>query len=586
MAVRLCEGWCRIRLILVASLLLFVCLVGVTLIQAQPQDGKSAVSPSSLPPVAPPAPAPDSGAPVGSGTQPAPQPVPMPASFPPPQRFTFTIDPKTPLKDLLPTPPRFSKPDRPALTEDLSRVPEIQFQSPLASDLNVVEATRQTAHTIARINFLNGKKTDGFLVALRKERADLLGLAFAMGDECRTRGERNRQLTNAVNLVRQCLRGDMSVNAEVRQFVSMTSGTVERVFVQAVPAVNPQPTGPGQPAPPSPGAAAPPAPPVPAVAAPPAPRPQSESFWENYITACANEDKNVSSVDREQLDHMTAARIAALMQILGPESPSLRRGLVKHLSGITHVEATRALARLTIFTAEDEVRLAAVDALKVRRERDYTSILLSGMRYPYPAVARRAADALVKLERHDLIPQLLEALDQSDPRAPETREFDGKKAAVVRELVRINHHRNCLLCHAPGNSGGVSSESLTAQVPVPSEPLPSPSDGYRNSSPDVVVRIDVTYLRQDFSLRQPVEDANPWPEMQRFDYLVRTRVLTEQEAETHRELFSNREPGVLSPYHKAALVALRELTGKDTEPTAEAWRKLLAIPRPKRTASF
>jgi hypothetical protein len=51
-------------------------------------------------------------------------------------------------------------------------------------------------------------------------------------------------------------------------------------------------------------------------------------------------------------------------------------------------------------------------------------------------------------------------------------------------------------------------------------------------------------------------------------------------------LFNKRESGVLSPYHKAALTALRELTGKDTEPTAEAWRKLLAMPRAKRTASF
>jgi hypothetical protein len=33
---------------------------------------------------------------------------------------------------------------------------------------------------------------------------------------------------------------------------------------------------------------------------------------------------------------------------------------------------------------------------------------------------------------------------------------------------------------------------------------------------------------------------------------------------------------VLSPYHKAAVGALRELTGKDAAPTAEAWRKLLA----------
>lgn len=502
--------------------------------------------------------------------------------MPPPLRFQFKIDPNTPLKELLPTPPESKKHTKPMLIEDLMRVPEIQFQAPLAAKLAVAEATKQTAHTIAKINFLNGKKNDGFLEALRQDRSDLHGLPFAMGDECRTKGERNRQLTNAVNLVRQCLQAPglttANMSVEVRQAVATTNGMIERVFL-TTPVAAPQPNGPGQPVPPVPA----PAPPV-AVAS--VPRPQADAFWESYHNACADEDKTISRVDREQVEHVTAARIAALMQILAPEAASLRLRLVKHLSGIVHVDATRALARLAIFSAEDEVRLAAVEALKVRRERDYTPILLSGLHYPYPAVARRAAEAIVKLERHDLIPQLLDVLDRPDPRTPEVQEVEGKKTTVVRELVRINHHRNCLLCHAPGNTSGMSGETLTAQVPVPSEPLPSPFDGYRNSSSDVLVRIDVTYLRQDFSLRQPVDEAGPWPEMQRFDFLVRTRVLTEEEAEAHRDLLNKREPGVLSPYHRAALIALRELTGKDTEPTAEAWRKLLTLPRPKRMASF
>ena len=42
---------------------------------------------------------------------------------------------------------------------------------------------------------------------------------------------------------------------------------------------------------------------------------------------------------------------------------------------------------------------------------------------------------------------------------------------------------------------------------------------------------------------------------------------------------------MLSPYHKAAVAALRDLTGKDTAPTAEAWRKLLGeTARPLRLA--
>jgi hypothetical protein len=91
-----------------------------------------------------------------------------------------------------------------------------------------------------------------------------------------------------------------------------------------------------------------------------------------------------------------------------------------------------------------------------------------------------------------------------------------------------------------------------------------------------MVRIDVTYLRQDFSALMPVADAHPWPEMQRFDFLVRERKLTDDEVVVYRDKLTPKEVGVLSPYHKAALAALREITGKDTAPTAEAWRKLLA----------
>src|SRR5262249_15298183 len=155
------------------------------------------------------------------------------------------------------------------------------------------------------------------------------------------------------------------------------------------------------------------------------------------------------------------------------------------------------------------------------------------------------------------------------------QEVEKKKLPVVREMVRVNHHRSCLMCHAPGNKETVSPDTLTAQVPVPGEPLPTPSQGYANSVPDLLVRVDVTYLRQDFSLMQAVEDANPWPEMQRFDFLVRTRVLTEEEAQTYQAKLDKREPGQLSPYNRAVLTALRDLTGKDVEPTGKAWRKLL-----------
>jgi hypothetical protein len=193
-------------------------------------------------------------------------------------------------------------------------------------------------------------------------------------------------------------------------------------------------------------------------------------------------------------------------------------------------------------------------------------------------VSKRAAEALVKLERKDLLANLVEVLESPDPRLPVTEKRDGKEVTVVREMVRVNHHRNCLLCHAPGNTDNTPEGVLKVAVPLPNEPLAKPSEGGYQSTPpptpDIVVRLDMTYLRQDFSMMMPVSDAHPWPDTQRFDFLVRTRTLSAAETQAYE---STPEPGQLSPYHRSALYALRELTGRDTEPTAAAWRKLLKL---------
>src|SRR5262249_20785986 len=152
------------------------------------------------------------------------------------------------------------------------------------------------------------------------------------------------------------------------------------------------------------------------------------------------------------------------------------------------------LARLAIFSQEAVVRSAALEALKVRRERDYTDVLVAGLRYPWPAVARRAAEAAGKLGRPDLIPQLVRVLDEPDPRAPRVEEAGGKRVSVVRELVRINHHRNCMLCHAPATDGKAPPETVTAEVPLPTEPLLQQREGYRGGRRGLLVRVDVTYL--------------------------------------------------------------------------------------------
>ncbi len=520
----------------------------------------------------------------------APQVVQPQPGLPPPQFSGLVvaplqippIDPKTPIKELLPTPPKVEK-IRPVTVDDLTKVPEVQFQAPLARD---TDALQQTAFQLAKINHVNRSETDGFLKALVAQRQDLSGLPFAMGDACRTKGERNRQFAQAVATVRQAL----GQQPGPQQAVGI-------VFpVNAPPPVPVEPPPPGQ-VPPPPDTAPTPTreqqetkePSTSFISVDVQPNTPAAGFWTQYQSLCEQQDAAQPRLDKATCEHVTLARIAALMQILAPEAPSLRLGLVKYLSGVTHAEATRALARLALFSAEDEVRLAAVASLQVRRERDYTDVLVRGLRYPWPKVSANAADAIVRLKRTDLLPQLVALLEEADPRAPVVQEEGTKKVMVVNEMVRINHHRNCALCHSPGTNGDVSPETLTAGVPLPNEPLSGPSGGYRRSRSETLVRLDVTYLRQDFSMFQAVPDANPWPEMQRFDFLVRTRQLTAEEAAAYREQFGSNDPTRPSAYQKAALAALREMTGRDTAPTAEAWRKLLdlpARPQPKGAADI
>ncbi len=146
----------------------------------------------------------------------------------------------------------------------------------------------------------------------------------------------------------------------------------------------------------------------------------------------------------------------------------------------------------------------------------------------------------------------------------------------MRELVRVNHHHNCLLCHAPANTPDVLESIAKAPVPQPSRPLPSPFQGYGSQqSPDIFVRVAMTYLRQDFSMLMKVENAKPWPEMQRYDFFVRTRVIDAKEASERTEQLRKQIP----PNHAAAQYALRELTGTAPRDTsAEGWRRQLRVP--------
>jgi hypothetical protein len=88
----------------------------------------------------------------------------------------------------------------------------------------------------------------------------------------------------------------------------------------------------------------------------------------------------------------------------------------------------------------------------------------------------------------------------------------------------------------------------------------------------LTIRADITYLRQDFSILQPVVQTDlSRPEQLRFDYVIRLRPLTEKQM---KEWKSRSESSGGYEQRDAVLFALRELTGQDPGSTWEAWDKL------------
>src|SRR5689334_7770680 len=98
---------------------------------------------------------------------------------------------------------------------------------------------------------------------------------------------------------------------------------------------------------------------------------------------------------------------------------------------------------------------------------------------------------------------------------------------MVREAVRINRLKNCLMCHPPIQQ--VKAQTLLAgalqgKATVPVGVVPVPGQEIPKSYTDemtarIFVRADATHLRQDFSVRLDVANMDPWPTSQRFDIL-------------------------------------------------------------------
>ncbi|MDB2686622.1 hypothetical protein N9Y42_05375, partial [Mariniblastus sp.] len=271
-----------------------------------------------------------------------------------------------------------------------------------------------------------------------------------------------------------------------------------------------------------------------------------------------NEIEKCSSLqDREQV-------LKTIDQILQIDHPRLRMQLVETLRQKESPAGIEMLVKRAKYDLVPEIRQAAADALNDYSFESFRGQLLDGLKYPWHVAAQHSAEALVRLDDQDAVPELVEMLKLADPRLPQKVDDDSY---LQRELVAVNHMRNCMLCHAPSRTVNDSARGLT-----PSWDQPIPIGYYQVNKPTgVFVRADIIYLRQDFSVLQPVKNNGPWPKEQRFDYLVQNKKLNKKVAKQAIKAITN-EPNL---NREAIVYALRELT--DQQPADDSYKTWLAI---------
>jgi hypothetical protein len=397
----------------------------------------------------------------------------------------------------------------------LRKVPEVSLEQAKEAPRSANEALSRLRDLVQSIRKQTEEDPDGFVTALAAARPDLAGLPFRKAKACTLDEGKTKTLAE--------------VSVQVRCALAQASASLsQHTFTPAFP-------------------------PVPAV------------FWSTL------------SGSRKTLEHETFLR--TLQQVLLTERADMRVSLVEQLEVIKTKQASIALAERVLFDLEPIIREMALKALKERPHAEYDEVLLGGLRHPWGPAAGHAAVALVSLKVKDAVPRLVDLLDEPDPAAPFLQERNGKEVPVVRELVRVNHLRNCLLCHPPAPASTVAHrprDSVRPAIPVPGAPLPA-AQVYGHGSRDLFLRPEVTYLRQDFSVLQPVADPGRWPIWQRYDYLTRIRPLTAQEQAAWEGRKHQAGPEIPSLHRQAVLYALCGLTERNAGTTAADWRRLLGL---------
>jgi hypothetical protein len=259
--------------------------------------------------------------------------------------------------------------------------------------------------------------------------------------------------------------------------------------------------------------------------------------------------QSLNSVTPKARQWANRQAVPCIRQMLQAENAEMRRMSCTMLGDLDGPGATAALVQWAVFDTDAANRSDAIRALIGRDRTVVTEQLAKYLRYPWLPAVQHACEAIVALDGTKAIPALLAAKALPDPDAPYEVRLPDRAGGVFRqELVRVNHARNCLLCHAPSQ---VSKEPLQAAIPDPERELPSPGSRAYYSGSELIAA-STTYLRQDFSAMQPVESPGLWPARQRYDYFVAV----------HREL---RAPAVTrprndSPYQRAYDFALQGLS--------------------------
>jgi HEAT repeat protein len=261
--------------------------------------------------------------------------------------------------------------------------------------------------------------------------------------------------------------------------------------------------------------------------------------------------------------------VPVLRQLLIHEETPIRRLLVELLTEINGSRASELLAERAVFDLDPTIREAAIDALRLRPMEEVQQYFVTTMRYPWAPAADHAAEALVALDEQEVVPQLVMLLNQPDPSAPFTGTRGGQ---YQRQLVRINHLSNCMMCHAAAMT---MQEPVLGIAPGTSRRVTPGGWGGGGGSAQTApfwVRADVTFFRQDFSESIPIGQRGVvnQPTL-RFDYLVRTRALSAKETQRQQSLHDG-QAGY--EQQEAVLFALRELTGKNAGSDYASWLAL------------